>query len=173
MTRAQWEYAAAAAIALLIIALLIPAILTARASIRDDLRRSDITNLKRAAEMYYNQHNFYPTPPGNQPSCTSVTEQDSWLFGGTSPLLKEQHINAIPHDVRESRGHTYRYCATQIAGGNIAGYFFEAQLEVGQPETVALDEDETRNFHYRVLREDGKILYRVCGGTETQCQPAL
>lgn len=172
MTRTQIEYSIAAVLAAILLAFLLNAVVHARAAVRDDLRKTDITTLKRGTEMYFNRYNFYHTPPHKQPSCTTVTEEDSWLFRGTSPLLKEQHLNAIPHDVRENRGHTYRYCATKIESGNTTGYYFEAQLEVEQPDVIALDEDETRNFTYRILHEDGKILYRICGGTETQCQPA-
>lgn len=171
MTRAQAEYLAATVIAAIVLALLIPAILNARAAVRDDLRRADITNLKHALEMYNNQHVSYPAPPGSQPGCTRSDDTDSWLFGDTSPLLKKQHINALPHDVRESRGHTYSYCVTNIQNSATAGYYLEAELEVEQPDTVDHDYDETRNFDYRVLHEGGKILYRVCGGTETQCTP--
>lgn len=172
MTRAQIEYIVAGTITVILLAFVLNAVIHARAAVRDDLRRADITSLKRGTEMYFNRHNFYPTPPDGQPGCTAVSEPNSWLFGSQSPLLKEQHINAIPHDVREGRGYRYSYCATEIQNSGTAGYYFEAQLEVDQPDTVALDEDETRNFHYRVLHENGKILYRVCGGAETQCDPA-
>ncbi len=171
MTRVQTEYTIAGAIAVILLAFLLNAFVHARAAVRDDLRRTDITALKQGAEMYYNQHVFYPTPPGKETACTHVGDENSWLFNGASSLFKEQHIDAIPHDVRESRGHTYKYCATDIQNNATAGYYFEAQLEVEQPAGAALDEDETRNFTYRVLHENGKILYRVCGGTETQCQP--
>ncbi|MEK7556707.1 MAG: hypothetical protein AAB538_01900 [Patescibacteria group bacterium] len=171
MTRPQIEYTIAGVIAIFLLALLLNAIVHARAAVRDDLRKTDVTTLKRGAEIYYNQHVFYPTPPSQEPGCTEVADEDSWLFSSASLLLREQHLDAIPHDVRESRGHTYRYCTTHIESGKTNGYFFEAQLEVEQPDTIALDEDETRNFTYRILHEDGKILYRVCGGTENQCTP--
>lgn len=178
LTRAHIEYLAAAAIAAIVLALLIPAILNAWAAVRDDLRRADITNLKHALEMYNNQHVFYPTPPSGAealreggPVCTRNDDVNSWLFGVASPLLKEQHIDALPHDVRESRGRAYSYCVTNIQNSATAGYYLEAELEVEQPDTVDHDYDETRNFDYRVLHEGGKILYRVCGGTETQCTP--
>lgn len=170
MTRAGLEYTIAAAVGCIVLMLLLSAVIHARAAVRDDLRRTDITTLKRGTEMYFNRHEFYQTPPDAKTGCTNVADENSLLFGGESLLLKEQHIDAIPHDVRESRDHTYRYCVTDIQNGAAQGYFFEAQLEVEQPDTVALDEDETRNFTYRILHEDSKILYRVCGGTETQCQ---
>lgn len=172
MTRAQAEYLVATAIVALLLAFLVPALLNARAAVRDDLRRTDITNLKRAMETYNNTHNFYPAPATNQPGCTDTNDTDSWLFDDHSVLLKEQHMAAIPHDVREFRGHVYSYCATYVEDGQASGYYLEAQLEVEQPDIVAHDEDDQRNFDYRVLHEDGKILYRVCGGTETQCTPS-
>ena len=171
MTRARREYIVLGAIGIIFLILLFNAVLTARTAVRDDLRRADITNLKRAAEMYFNRHNFYPTPPDKSIICTESSDQNSWLFGNASPLLQEQHIDALPHDVRESRGHIYRYCATKIPEEVTNGYFFEAELEIDEPETIAFDEDETRKFYYRVLHEDGKTLYRVCGGIETQCDP--
>ena len=173
MNRAQTEYVVATLIVILLLILFVPAALTARAEVRDDLRRSDITNLKHAAEMFNNTYNFYPAPPPGAPPCTSSGESDSWLFGSKSPLLEGQHIDAIPHDVREGHGHVYTYCATEVRDGQALGYYFEAQLEVEQADRVDLDEDETRNFHYRILHDGNRILYRVCGGTEQQCTPAF
>lgn len=172
MTRAKLEYVAVAAMSAALLLLLLPAMLHARADTRDDLRRTDLANLKRAAEMYFNQHAFYPTPAAGQAACTKGDDANSWLFGNESPLLKEQHIDAIPHDVREGRGHAYQYCVTDTVDNAAAGYYFQAQLEVDQPDTVDHDYDESRNYDYRVLHEDGQTLYRVCGGTEPQCTPA-
>lgn len=151
MTRAHWEYLIGTVIATALFTFLVPALLNARAAVRDDLRKTDIANLKHALEMYYNAHNAYP-----------LAERGCSLFTGDSQILKEKFIDAIPHDVRESRGHMYKYCVTD-------GYFLEAQLETAQPETIDHDDDEKRNYNYRVLHEDGKILYRVCGGEEKQC----
>lgn len=171
MTRPQIEYTVATVIMVVFFVLLINSILHARTGVRDDLRRTDLANLKRALEMYNNQHVFYPTPPDNQPGCTYSHDPNSWLFGDTSPLLKEQHIDAIPHDVRESRGHTYAYCVTKIISGATQAYYLEAQLEIDQPDTVDHDHDENRNYGYRILHDGKNILYRVCGGSEEQCTP--
>lgn len=177
MNRAKIEYLIATCICVTLLILLALTGLRARAAVRDDLRRTDITNLKRAAEMYFNQHDFYPSPPesgeitnGTPPVCTSSEQENSWLFGNSSPLLREGHINAIPHDVRETKGRVYMYCATRARAGETQGYFFQAHLEEDQPDEVNFDDDETRKFTYRILHENGQVLYRVCGGTETQCQ---
>ena len=50
------------------------------------------------------------------------------------------------------------------------GYYLEAQFEVEQKDQTAFDEDESRKFHYRILNQDNKTFYRVCGGIEMQCQ---
>lgn len=141
----------------------------ARAAVRDDLRKQDMTNIKRALEQYYNAHEFYVSPPDGQISCTQ-SSPPSWLFGDASPLLQEQFIDAIPHDVRESRGFTYTYCVTSLQGAYADGFYLEATLESNEPVGISFDEDEQRKFGYRVLRENGQRLYRVCGGKESQCQ---
>lgn len=171
MTRVHIEYAVVGGISSIVLALLLNALLYARTAIRDDLRRTDMANLRRAAEMYHNQHAFYPTPPDDKAGCTGTDDASSWLFGNESPLLKEQHIDAIPHDVREGRGHVYRYCVTAMTNTAASGYYFEAELEIAEPPTVDRDHDEARNYDYRVLHQDGTVLYRVCGGTESQCAP--
>lgn len=149
---------------------LIQAVLPARAEVRDDLRRQDITNLKHSLEHYFNQHEYYPTPPSGLPACTT-SSPESWFFGSTSPLLKEQHIDAIPHDVRENRGYHYSYCVTAHGGsGRTQGYYLQAQLERPEAQQRSFDEDEARKFHFRVLHEQDRILYRVCGGNEKQCE---
>jgi type II secretory pathway pseudopilin PulG len=143
----------------------------ARTAVRDDLRKQDITNIKHALEQYFNTHEFYVTSPENsqQLTCTQ-NSPDSWLFSDASPLLREQFIDAIPHDVRESKGHVYRYCVTSLSRGKATGFYLEAQLESKAPVGVFFDEDEERKFGFRVLKENGKRLYRVCGGQETQCE---
>ena len=160
MTRAQKEYVIAIGIFVILLGFLAVAVLTARENVRDDLRKADITNLKRAAEMYYNQHNFFP--PGAL-GCMSSHD--------LAVLLDEGHIDALPHDVRENRDHAYKYCVTNLQENQAQGFFLEAELEGNSPDVIDFDEDETRKFHYRILHENGKILYRVCGGTETQCTP--
>ncbi len=141
----------------------------ARQAVRDDLRKQDITNMKRALEQYYNAHDSYLLPPTKTPDCTTNT-QESWFFGDSSPLLREQLIDAIPHDVRESRGFTYTYCVTSVSNNRATGFYLQASLEGDEPEGVFFDEDEKRKFNYLVLLEQGKRLYRVCGGEELQCQ---
>ena len=181
MTRAQIEFVVFFSVIVLFIAAVVPALTRARAEVRDDLRRQDITNLKVALEQYNNEHNHYGLPvrqagllPEGAPECTASADKASWLFGDKSPLLQEQFIDAIPHDTRESLGHAYRFCATELDAENrgIAGYFLEAELEVDQPDTISFDEDERRKFFYRILYDEGRTLYRICGGSETQCTPS-
>lgn len=170
MTTARWEYTALGVFVLMMVALVIPALLAARATVRDDLRQTDITNLKRALEQYYNVHLSYVTPLGTE-GCTA-SGRESWFFGDASPLLREQFIDAIPHDIREADGLTYRYCVTKRdTAGRASGYFLEAQLERWQAARHNFDEDERRKFHYQILHQDGTVLYRVCGGEEQRCFP--
>lgn len=147
-------------------------IVYSRTAVRDDLRRQDITNLKRSLEAYNNLHTFYITPPDAQLGCTT-SSSDSWFFGEESPLVKEQFIDAIPHDVRENKGFMYSYCVTGIQKRVTNSFYLEATLESNVPEGVYFDEDEKRKFDYRILYENGKTLYRVCGGEEKQCKPQL
>lgn len=170
-SRAQWESLVITAVMLLGVSLLASAFTAARAHVRDDLRRDDLTNLRQGIEMYYNKHVQYLAPPPSAPLCTNTNDPTSWLFADNSPLLKSQSINAIPHDVREKQGHTYQYCATNISNGAAGGYYLQAQLEVDQPSLKAFDNDEKRKHYYRILTEADAIFYRVCGGTEQQCRP--
>lgn len=167
--RAQYEVIALVVLCGIFGFFLLNGLFHARTVVRDDLRRQDITNLKRAAEQYNNAFTYYPTPPDGSVGCTE-SSLESWLFGEDSPLVTGHFINAIPHDVREERGHIYRYCVTDVSNQKAVSYFFEATLEIDQPEGTAFDEDEDRKFDYRILHEDGKTLYRVCGGEESQCK---
>lgn len=130
--------------------LLLYAVLVTRAEIRDDQRKQDLTTLKQALEQYNNRHHGYPAAPPNQSPCTTSDEKDSWFFSEAS-----------------SKG--YRYCAAAGQQGLADGFFLETALEHTQPTGTFKDEDERRKFRYRVLEEDGKLLYRICGGTEDQC----
>lgn len=169
ISRAKKELLTVIGIGLIVAGIALYSIAYARSAVRDDLRKQDITNLKRALEQYYNLHEFYPGESKNTVSCTA-SGPDSWLFGDTSPLLKEQFIDAIPHDVRESRGFTYSYCITGVSNNRTTAFYLQAMLESNEKEGMFFDEDEQRKFNYRVLREDGKTLYRVCGGEELQCK---
>ena len=167
--RTKYEIVLLGVITAILLAFLVNSFLFARTAVRDDLRREDITNLKRAAELYNNKFGYYPTPPSKLTECTS-SDPSSWLLGENSPLVEDHFINAIPHDVRESKGHVYSYCVTNIEDGRAMDYYFEAELEITEDEERAFDEDESRKFDYRILHEDGKVLYRVCGGNEEQCK---
>jgi hypothetical protein len=156
---AQKEYLVIGVTLGVFIAALIPSLIAARTHVRDGLRRADITYLKRSLEQFNNEHDHYP--PLEKSDCVTSREPDHWPF-----------IAALPHDVREERGFLYRYCVTSAnpATGGAAGYFLEAQLEVDQADQTAFDEDELRKFYFRILHEDNRILYRVCGGEEKQCE---
>lgn len=130
LTVAGREYLVLTFLLLIFVVLLIPSLLTTRAEIRDGLRKQDIATLKHNAEMYFNEHNIYPTS-----------------------------LDASP----------YRYVVTKTQDQAASGYYIEAELEVEQLDQTAFDEDELRKYHFRILHEDNKILYRVCGGEETQC----
>jgi hypothetical protein len=162
---ARREYLVLGLVLIIFFIALIPSLLTSRAQVRDGLRRQDITYLKRSLEQFYNQHTYYPSLADTD--CITAAEPARWPF-----------IETLPHDVREHKGFLYRYCVTSAdetglpAGqAGALGYFLEAQLEVDQPDQRTFDEDELRKFYYRILHEDDKILYRVCGGEEKQCEP--
>jgi len=166
--RAKFEFWAAGALLTFILIFVVYGLAQARTRVRDTLRQDDITNLKRAIEQYNNAFFAYPTPPNTEAACTE-TAPDSWLLGNDSPLVNGHFIDAIPHDVREKSGHLYRYCATVVENGKTTGYYLEAELEVDQSDIIAFDEDEERKFAYRILHDGARILYRVCGGDENQC----
>ncbi|MEX0650115.1 MAG: hypothetical protein WD200_03875 [Candidatus Andersenbacteria bacterium] len=168
---AKYEYLVIGALGILALLIIIPAVFKARIAVRDDLRMQDMAILKQAVEQYNNTHDFYVTPPTTTSPCTTSMELDSWLFGSNSSLIKEGHIDALPHDVRESTDRHYVYCATDIQSGRTTGYYLEAHLEQRLEPEIGFDEDESRKFDYRILNQDDKTLYRVCGGTETQCKP--
>lgn len=177
MTRRRWEYAALTIMGVIIGILISRATIIARGEVRDDLRTQDMTDLKRALEQYFNTHEQYISPPAelgsaSQPVCTTSAATDSWFFGASSPLVKEKFIAAMPHDLRESEGKSYRYCATVLKGGQAVGYTLEAQLEYPKPEGTFFDEDELRKFHYRIMPADGYTIYRLCGGEEPSCTPS-
>lgn len=170
MDQSSQEYRALLVLGTLLVIGLLQAVVPARAEVRDDLRRQDITNLKRSIEQYFNRREFYPTPPTGKSACTS-SSPDSWFFGKSSPLLREQYIDVIPHDVREYREHYYAYCTTTSdSAGKTQGYYLQAQLERPEVPLRSFDEDESRKFYFRILREDDQVLYRVCGGNEKQCE---
>lgn len=157
LSPAQREYLVLAILIFIFVAALIPSLLASSALTRDGLRKQDITYLKRAMEDYYNVHLAYPLP---RDACISSANPYLWTF-----------VSVLPHDVRESSGHRYRYCVTLSHAAGATGYFLEAQFETDSPDQRAFDEDEQRKFHYRIMHENGMVLYRVCGGEEQQCKP--
>lgn len=172
MNTRRWEYLVAGTLLAIIGILVARAVWYARQEVRDDLRKQDLTNIKRALEQYFNKHEQYAGPASgtSQPACTTSGDANSWLFGETSPLLQEKFITALPHDVREGRGRSYRYCAS-VTNGQAAGFVLEAQLESIAKPGIFFDEDEQRKFHYRILESNSQTIYRLCGGTELSCTP--
>ncbi len=172
MNRGRAELLGLGIFALLALVFIVPAFHAARAEVRDDLRRQDIANLKHALEQYYNIYEYYPTPPNALPACTG-NSPESWFFGETSPLLRDQILDVIPHDIREDQDRYYSYCVTGNDGsGRTQGYYLQAHLERPEPARREFDEDEQRKFFYRIMHEAGRVQYRVCGGTEKQCEPS-
>lgn len=170
--RFRYELLVVGTILIISLGFLTVAIFNARAYVRDDLRRQDLTNIKRALEQYYNKHERYPTPKpmsDSAPSCTSSNDLNSWFFGMNSPLITEQFTDVMPHDTREEKGVAYTYCITHASSPG-QSYYLEAQLEGNYELGRAFDEDEQRKFHYLILRENDRTFYRVCGGKEKQCE---
>lgn len=165
----QWELAAVLVFVVLIAAYMIPAIGYTRADVRDDLRKTDIAQLKQALERYNNTAKHYVPSPDGHLACTNSIDVNSWLFGPNSPLVKQKIVTAIPHDVRESATQNYQYCITDIQNNQVTAYYLQAQLENYQPDQIGFDEDEARKYAFRILNENGHTLYRVCGGSEKQC----
>lgn len=130
LSLAQKELLAVGLLAAGLLVALLPSLFIQRAEVRDDLKRQDIATLKRQAEDFYNQHEYYP--------------------------------DELPSP--------YRYLITDTAAQHTQGYYLEAQLERPSVNMVGFDEDEKRKYHFRVLSENNQTLYRVCGGTELQCQ---
>lgn len=171
MTRTTKEYVLVGITLFIILSLVGRAVIIGKSMVRDDLRRQDMTNLKGALERYYNAHTIYVSPPDQttKPLCTTSGD-DSWFFGKKSPLLTEQFIDAIPHDVREGEKSTYQYCAThRNAQGKTVGYVLQAIQEQPAKTGVFFDEDEKRKFSYQISNENNQFFYRVCGGEETLC----
>ena len=187
---AKHEYLAIAFLALTALIFLIPAALHARQIARDDMRKIDLSQFKRTLEHYHNQHDHYLTPPTdvltNQPTlplCTNQADPDSWFFGPSSPLRANGFLPTMPTDPhrthRTDHAHSYTYCVTELSDkATTTGYYVETTLEQTIPSNqlgTGFDEDEQRKYHYRQLAVPSKttpaiIKYRVCGGTETQCQ---
>ena len=171
MTTAQKELLVLMLLAAVFCLALAPSMLETRTLVRDDLRQQDLAQLKRALEDYYNKHEYYVTAPSQKTECTSSNEPESWFFGDQSVLLKEKIVQALPHDLREPQGYVYRYCVTKLENNKTAGYFLEARFEGSRHKPGSgFDEDENRKYHFLIQNDQNQILYRVCGGTELQCQ---
>lgn len=130
VSRAQKEIAASGVLVIALLSALLPSFFIQRAEVRDDLKRQDIAALKRQAEDFYNQYEYYP--------------------------------DELPSP--------YRYVVTDTAAQHTQGYYLETKLERPSVNMVGFDEDEKRKYHFRVVNENNQTLYRVCGGTEIQCQ---
>lgn len=163
-TTAKKEFAVLLSLLVVYVAFLLPALFTERTHVRDDLRKEDLGNIKRALEMYNNEMTYYATPPDSQQGCTSSEDHQSWFFGSDSPLSL-----TTPHDVRATQGHEYVYCVTSLDKGKTNGFYLQAQLERRVPEAIGYDEDERRQYSFRILHDGDKTFFRVCGGAEMQC----
>lgn len=171
-TNERWENVVVAVLVFVVLGLGSYAFMFGRATVRDELRLADLTNIKHALEKYNNIYTFYTTGPTYEVGCTYSDDPQSWFFGSQSPLLKAQVIDALPHDVRETPDRRYAYCTTSLSNNKTDGYYLEARLEVDQPDRLVFDEDEERKFYYRILHENDRIFLRLCGGVEKQCQPS-
>ena len=90
--------------------MLIPSLLTARAEFRDGLRRQDVAMLKHNAEMYFNEHNVYPSSLNTSPYRYVVTKTQDQAASGyyIEAELEVAQSDRTAFDEDEQRKYFYR-----------------------------------------------------------------
>ena len=91
----------------LLATLSILAINSARVQARDAKRKSDINQLQKALEMYYDDYGKYPLSGGatNGPNNSWSNSSDaSWLGTSTFPTAMKSYINNLPVDPKNTAG---------------------------------------------------------------------
>jgi prepilin-type N-terminal cleavage/methylation domain-containing protein len=137
---------------------------SARVKARDGRRVSDISSIKLALDLYYDEHQSYPL-------------NYSALATGLAP----SYIPTIPVD--PSTSHTYYYAAMGCAAGPVApctGYHLGAILEDGSNNVLRSDSDKavagyTANYVAGDAFDGTSVacnstpgVARGAGGTETE-----
>ena len=112
------------------------------------------------------------TPPEISSGAVPQRIREDWFFDA---FLRRETTLTGPLQIPKPRaGYPLRYCSTAVAekqdaGGPLAsGYFVEATLENIREDSVTFNTEH--NVAERTLNENGRTLYRICGGTETQCE---
>lgn len=151
---------------------LMPALRYTRREYRDGLQRQLVRETKTALEQWYNVHaGFPPHPSGDLPWCGSTEDPDDWFF--THFLKRETSLITAIRVPRQRSDPILRYCPTSLfergdgAPPLASGFFLETNLKNTRAEQRAFNAEH--NMFERTLVVDGQSLYRVCGGTETQC----
>jgi len=113
---------------------------TTRIKARDVRRMSDINQLVRALQFYYDDHNMFPGASG----CIGVIDgQTCWgdrLLPGNTALKTslETYINPLPTDPLPNRGwgDRYYYIANGSVSINCGGYTLPGTFLIYRPDQI-------------------------------------
>lgn len=78
----------------------------------------------------------------------------------------EQYFNKHNQYPLEFEVPTYQYVVTQKDATSALGWYVRAELENPHRSTSDFDFDAGRNYRYRVVNQDDKVFYDVCGGED-------
>lgn len=85
-------------------------------------------------------------------------------------LLKqslEQKNNEVGYYPIEFDASPYTYIVEQADAKAAIAWYLRTELENPSEEVNGFDEEGGRNYYFRVVKEEGKTYYDVCGGTFT------
>lgn len=160
------------AIGVIFLMLFIGAAGYARREYHDGLRRQKLREIKFELERAFNTTNGFPLhPSGDLTWCGSTEDPEDWFF--TAFLKRERRWENPVHDSQPSHESFFRYCSTALGGKTAkgkplaAGFFLEATMENPRKDSTGFNTEY--NIFERTLTENGQTLFRICGGTETQC----
>lgn len=167
------------AVTLLVLAVLfllfaVPALGYAAREGRDGERRERIRTLKTELERFNNEQQGFPLhPSGNAGVCGESSDPDDWFF---THFLSTRWLSP-PVDPRHAAGKALRYCPTSVIERSgqspraAGGFYLEAELENLRPEEAGFNSEH--NVFERTLTVGRVSVYRLCGGSETQCGTRL